>query len=159
MLCPRCQRENDESNKFCTRCGLNFSEFVPQPVLNSDEAKFCYRHKKEPTLLSCGRCGNPICTKCVKMGPAGPRCPDCAKMNIATRPGAVWFNMRQSVSRVFSGAGRQSPWMWYVLFIIVSSLVGGIGRYGCGRERHQLPPTFENIQEEKESSISSNESP
>jgi hypothetical protein len=40
----------------------------------------CYKHPKEETGLSCGRCERPICTRCVVQGPAGVRCRDCASL-------------------------------------------------------------------------------
>lgn len=42
--------------------------------------KYCYKHPKEETGLSCGRCERPICTRCVVIGPAGPRCRECASL-------------------------------------------------------------------------------
>ncbi len=40
----------------------------------------CYKHPKEETGLSCGKCERPICTRCVVQGPAGIRCRDCASL-------------------------------------------------------------------------------
>jgi hypothetical protein len=40
----------------------------------------CYKHPKEETGLSCGKCDRPICTKCMVNGPAGVRCRDCASL-------------------------------------------------------------------------------
>lgn len=39
----------------------------------------CERHRVE-TLLSCGRCGKPICPDCAVYGPVGARCRDCASL-------------------------------------------------------------------------------
>jgi hypothetical protein len=38
----------------------------------------CARHPNVETGLSCGRCGTPICPKCIVMTDVGGRCPDCA---------------------------------------------------------------------------------
>jgi hypothetical protein len=38
----------------------------------------CVRHPNVETGLSCGRCGTPICPKCMVMTDVGGRCPDCA---------------------------------------------------------------------------------
>lgn len=43
------------------------------------EKKFCYRHADRETLLSCNRCGNPICTQCAILTPTGYRCPECVR--------------------------------------------------------------------------------
>jgi len=39
--------------------------------------KYCYRHPKIATKMSCGRCGRPICSDCTMMGSVGVRCPEC----------------------------------------------------------------------------------
>ncbi len=39
--------------------------------------KVCYKHPREETRLSCGRCERPICTRCSVLGPAGVRCREC----------------------------------------------------------------------------------
>ena len=48
--------------------------FAPAPP----PATMCARHPDVETGLSCGRCGTPICPKCLVYTPAGTRCPDCA---------------------------------------------------------------------------------
>ena len=39
----------------------------------------CAYHPDVETNLSCGKCGKPICPKCMVETPVGARCPDCAK--------------------------------------------------------------------------------
>jgi hypothetical protein len=39
----------------------------------------CAYHPDVETNLSCGKCGKPICPKCMVPTPVGARCPDCAK--------------------------------------------------------------------------------
>lgn len=38
----------------------------------------CARHPGTETGLTCGRCGTPICPRCVVMTDVGGRCPECA---------------------------------------------------------------------------------
>jgi hypothetical protein len=38
---------------------------------------FCYRHPTTETWLRCGRCDQPICSKCAVQGPVGSRCRQC----------------------------------------------------------------------------------
>lgn len=38
----------------------------------------CYRHPDRETGVSCVECGRPICHECMRQGPVGQRCPDCA---------------------------------------------------------------------------------
>ncbi|MCK4368760.1 MAG: B-box zinc finger protein [Dehalococcoidales bacterium] len=40
----------------------------------------CTYHPDIETSLRCGKCGTPICPKCMVQTPVGARCPDCAKL-------------------------------------------------------------------------------
>ncbi|MDH5695391.1 MAG: hypothetical protein OEZ00_02105 [Dehalococcoidia bacterium] len=40
----------------------------------------CAYHPDVETSLRCGKCGQPICPKCMVQTPVGARCPDCAKL-------------------------------------------------------------------------------
>ena len=37
----------------------------------------CLRHRDTQTMLRCGKCGDPICPKCMIQAPVGVRCPSC----------------------------------------------------------------------------------
>lgn len=39
----------------------------------------CAQHPDVETNLGCGRCGKPICPRCLVMTPVGARCPECAR--------------------------------------------------------------------------------
>jgi hypothetical protein len=41
----------------------------------------CAAHPGVETNLRCGKCGKPICPKCMVQTPVGARCPDCAKLH------------------------------------------------------------------------------
>jgi hypothetical protein len=43
------------------------------------EATYCVRHPTTETSISCGRCGDAVCHRCVLHAPGGQRCPDCAQ--------------------------------------------------------------------------------
>ncbi len=43
------------------------------------QAVYCKRHSEVETSVSCGRCGDPICPRCMVHAPVGVRCPDCGK--------------------------------------------------------------------------------
>jgi hypothetical protein len=92
---------------------------------------YCYRHPKEATNLSCGRCEKPLCTNCVQIGSAGPRCPECAKHNIEFRPGAVIHQAKSGVK----GIARVGPWGIYIL-VICAGMIFSFFR-GCGNESPQ----------------------
>ena len=40
----------------------------------------CATHPEIETNLKCGKCGKPICPKCMVQTPVGARCPDCARL-------------------------------------------------------------------------------
>ena len=40
----------------------------------------CATHPEVETNLRCGKCGKPICPKCLVQTPVGARCRDCAKL-------------------------------------------------------------------------------
>lgn len=40
----------------------------------------CASHPDKETNLSCGRCGKPVCPKCMVQTLVGPRCQDCANL-------------------------------------------------------------------------------
>lgn len=40
----------------------------------------CATHPEVETNLRCGKCGKPICPRCLVQTPVGARCPDCAKL-------------------------------------------------------------------------------
>lgn len=42
-------------------------------------APVCYRHPERSTLLSCSRCGRPICAECSIDATVGQRCPACVR--------------------------------------------------------------------------------
>ncbi|MEI8281544.1 MAG: zinc-ribbon domain-containing protein [Armatimonadota bacterium] len=144
--CPRCGRQNEDDVQFCGRCGLDTVEYERhQARPSSDDEQFCYRHPKEQTNLKCGRCLKPICTKCAAIGPAGPRCPDCAKQNIEFRPAAVVH----SAKRTIFGLGRMGPYgIW--IAIIVGSMVIGMFR-GCGSVDNESSRSAPSVQSESES--------
>ncbi len=39
----------------------------------------CATHPDVETNLKCGKCGKPICPRCLVQTPVGARCPDCAR--------------------------------------------------------------------------------
>ena len=118
--CPRCGRENPEANQFCGRCGLEIANYNPRNTNDADDIRYCTKHKKEPTRLACGRCERPFCHQCLVIGPAGPRCAECARQHIPIKPAAVLHDAKRGLSGIFRGG----PFMIYIWFIIASMLFG-----------------------------------
>ena len=52
------------------------------------ERTTCARHRNVQTHLRCGKCGTPICPKCLVHTPVGARCPKCAAPPRSARRGA-----------------------------------------------------------------------
>jgi hypothetical protein len=48
--------------------------------MTGPEVTRCARHPDVVTTLRCGKCGTPICPKCMVQTPVGARCPECAKL-------------------------------------------------------------------------------
>lgn len=46
---------------------------------DANSALRCYRHPEHETWVRCGRCDQPICTKCAMQGPVGFRCRQCGR--------------------------------------------------------------------------------
>lgn len=46
---------------------------------DGSEALRCYRHPDRETWVRCGRCDQPICTRCAMQGPVGFRCRECGR--------------------------------------------------------------------------------
>ena len=42
----------------------------------------CATHPDVETNLRCGKCGKPICPKCMVQTPVGARCKDCARLQV-----------------------------------------------------------------------------
>ena len=40
----------------------------------------CAAHPRVETNLRCGKCGKPICPRCMVQTPVGARCPECARL-------------------------------------------------------------------------------
>lgn len=74
------------------------------PDATDDGRMFCYRHPDRETWLRCGRCDQPICTKCSVIGPVGARCRVCG---LRPNDGISAFTPRQLLlgTGVTLGAG------------------------------------------------------
>lgn len=138
VKCASCGSENPEGNSYCGSCGQKlFQAFDKVAVEGDDGAFYCYRHKRESTRLSCGRCGKPVCTRCAVLGPAGIRCPECAKQHIAFRPMGAVSDLTRGLRNVGRG-GSYTIYIWIVVTLLVLSYVGSCS---VMRQSHQYQPT------------------
>ncbi len=115
------------------KCGTDLTEQIAQ-VTAPVETLYCYKHPKVDTVLRCGRCERPICTKCTILGPAGPRCRECAKTNIEFRPAALGLGIK----RFFGGIFRTSPWTIWILIVLAGTVFGGVR--SCSSMMNPAPP-------------------
>jgi hypothetical protein len=96
----------------------------------------CSYHPDVETNLSCGKCGKPICPKCMVSTPVGARCPDCAKM---TRLPTYYLSTRHYLiaSGTALGMALATGLVWgllrgvlpYIIFNVI--VAGGVG-YAIG---------------------------
>jgi len=89
----------------------------------SSPARYCYRHANVETRVSCGRCGKPLCTKCMIFTPVGVKCKDCAQM----RPLPQFVLTPRLYARVIPGAIALALGVGFLLsFAIGLGFIGGI---------------------------------
>jgi len=96
----------------------------------------CARHASVETELACGKCGTPICPRCLVHTPVGARCPTCA--NVRKLP--QYQISAPYLARGFGagiGVGGALGLVWGAVlpfspFLLLAALVGlGLG-YGVG---------------------------
>ena len=91
-------------------------------------APTCYRHPDRPTLISCQRCGRPICPECMTAAPVGFHCPECVAEGVrATRSDRAPFGGRRS----------RNPTLTSLALIAVNALVW-LAVVGTGGDRSPL---------------------
>jgi hypothetical protein len=98
----------------------------------------CATHPNVETELACGRCGKPICPRCLVYTPVGTRCRDCAQVRrLPTFEIPATYVMRGIGAAAAAGAATGGLWAlllpqragfygFYVLFLAL-----GIG-YAIG---------------------------
>ena len=90
----------------------------------------CAAHPDVETNLTCGRCGTPICPRCLVHTPVGARCRKCSGLRrlptyeIAPRQYFKAFGVGLGVSIV---VGIAWGWLWEVVGFFFFSLLLGAG--------------------------------
>jgi hypothetical protein len=96
----------------------------------------CKRHTKTETNLYCGKCGDPICPKCLVQTPVGARCPSCAKLSrVPTYRVSTTYYLRAAgaaialaiIGGILWGFLRSIMFSGYFNFLIAAALGYGIG--------------------------------
>lgn len=108
----------------------------------------CAIHPEVETNLSCGKCGQPICPKCMVMTPVGGRCPGCARARRTPtyQLSSIWY-----LRAVGAGLGaalvvgvlwwflsRVTPFGFFNLLMAAGAgyLIGEITSRAVNRKRH-----------------------
>lgn len=95
----------------------------------------CERHPDVETGLTCGRCGTPICPRCLVYTPAGTRCPTCATIGrpkmYVLRPldyaRGIGTAVAVGLALGFMAALLFAPTPRIGLFSIILAVAGGYG--------------------------------
>lgn len=93
----------------------------------------CARHPDIDTNLRCGKCGQPICPKCVVQTPVGARCPDCAavkRLPLYSVPASYYA--RAAAAGLAAGSALGAVWPFvpvggFFLLIIAAGIGYAIG--------------------------------
>lgn len=123
--CNKCGASNDARVKFCGACGAKFIPVAEAVSAGEDGLFFCYKHSKEPTRVTCGRCERPICPKCLVVGPAGVRCKVCAKGRTPMR----LRGMAHDATAGVSGINVNKVWYLYLWAMVIRFFAGLFGRW------------------------------
>lgn len=96
----------------------------------------CAAHPRVETNLRCGKCGKPICPKCMVQTVVGARCPECARLyKLPTYRVSTLFYLRAGGTAL--GMALVSGVIWglvniFVPFFFLNLLIGaGVG-YAIG---------------------------
>jgi hypothetical protein len=101
----------------------------------------CYRHPKEETAVSCGKCDRPICTRCMIPGPAGMRCPECASLRSSSlykiAPHRLLLTLIVGAVTGIGGALVLAEISWFVFIIgpMYGGFVAEVVLRAAGRKR------------------------
>ena len=104
--------------------------------MTGTETMKCAAHPDVETALRCGKCGKPICPRCMIQTPVGARCRDCARLNkLPTyRVSAVYYlratgtalGMALAVGIVWGLIANSMP------FIVLNLILAGGAGYAIG---------------------------
>lgn len=97
------------------------------------EAMECAYHPGVETYLRCGKCGKPICPRCMVQTPVGARCRECAQLrrlptyDVSPRQYLVAAAMGVASALVGGTIWALLPLGGYFSFIVAAALGYGIG--------------------------------
>lgn len=123
--CSKCGAANVATTKFCGSCGAKFEPVAAAVSAGEEGLYYCYKHRKEPTRVTCGRCERPICPKCLVVGPAGVRCKVCARNRTPIRI----RGLAHSAGSAIGGIDGRKVWYLYIWASIIRFIAMLFGRW------------------------------
>lgn len=95
----------------------------------------CATHPNVETNLCCGKCGKPICPKCMVQTPVGARCRECAGVHrLPTYRVSSTYYMRAIGAAIGIAAVTGVIWGFVeaiIPFIYLNWIFGGVVGYAC----------------------------
>jgi hypothetical protein len=104
----------------------------------------CALHPDTETNLTCGKCGQPICPKCLVQTPVGARCPECAAMKrlpIYVVPKMFYARATAAGLATASALGAIWPFIpfggfvWLIIAIGIGYAIGEVVSLSANRKR------------------------
>ena len=101
----------------------------------------CYYHPNVETLVSCGRCGKPLCPDCVGHGATGVRCKECLRqprhaLGLASvRQIACGTTLALVVGLALGGVLGLARWTDVIAGLVTGFLVATAAYLGSRRHR------------------------
>ncbi len=96
----------------------------------------CAAHPKVETNLGCGKCGKPICPRCLVQTPVGARCPDCANLDkLPTYRVSTKYYLRAIGAGLGMAAVCGAAWGaidWVIPFFSLNLLLAPAAGYAIG---------------------------
>jgi hypothetical protein len=91
--------------------------------MNEPAPLYCATHPDVETQLRCGKCGKPICPRCLVQTPVGSRCRECAKLyKLPTYRLTPAYYLRAIGAAIGSAAILGATWGFISTFISFSYL-------------------------------------
>ena len=94
----------------------NFGKMFSMVAKETGEQMHCATHPDVETGLTCGKCGKPICPKCLVQTPVGVRCKECAGLK---KLPTFMLSPVDYVKAVFVGLGMAIACgiLWYLIHL------------------------------------------
>ena len=89
--------------------------------MSTQSAAPCKRHPDFSTSVSCGRCGDRVCPRCLVHAPVGVRCPDCGRAAPNPVFDVSWLTLLRAAAVglpiALLGCGAVWLMLWVVQFL------------------------------------------